>query len=111
MSKTVTTPNVELSENFALDDYIHIFEEENGMYSVYVTRNGETRSYGKYSSYKAALKAAKEIQNRHRFLILYQDYIGDVKRIYKPKLNAIGTGEQAKATSRRRPLKVKRITI
>ncbi len=111
MSKTATTPNIELSENFALDDYIHIFEEENGMYSVYVTRNGETRSYGKYSSYKAALKVAKDLQKRHRFLILYQDYIGDIKKIYKPKLNVIGTGEPAKIMPKRRPLKPKRIAI
>ena len=61
--------------------------------------------------YKDALKTAKEIQKRHRLLILYQDYIGDIKKIYKPKLSAIGSGERANIAQKRRSLKVKRIAI
>lgn len=111
MSKTVITHNSISAENFALGDYIHIFEEENGSYSVYVTKGSETRSYGKNYSYKAALNKAKEIQKRHRFLILYQDYVGDVKKTYKPKLNAICTGERANTITKRRSSRPRRIAI
>lgn len=96
MSKTVTMLSDNSNVDFALQDYIHILDENDGTCSIYINKNNQIKSYGKEKTFKAALKKAKTIQIRHRYLILHHDVNGWIIKIYHPKLNAINDGDNDK---------------